>query len=86
MEDVKIEALDLKQGGKDARDLSRKMRVVVKVITGWWGGERNKEKWEMFERIEEVLRRDFGDGEVWVRSVALIVTARKPEQPSEARE
>jgi hypothetical protein len=38
MEDVKIEALDLKQGGKDARDLSRKMRVVVKVITGWWGG------------------------------------------------
>lgn len=73
---MKIEAFDYKQKGRDARELAAKMRVVVKVFTTKW--EEDGDRWELFKRIEEVLRGDFGDGEAWVRSVALVTTARKP--------
>lgn len=73
--EIRIEPLDFRQKGKDARDWSRKMRVVVKVYTSSWEQES---RWETFSRIEEVLRGDYGDGEAWVRSVACVVTAKKP--------
>lgn len=73
--DIQVEAFDFRQTGKDAHDLARKCRPVVKLFTMRW---RAEDRWTLFEKIEEVLRGDSGEGEAGVRSVAMLVTGRKP--------
>ena len=44
-----------------------KMRHVVRLITARW--DENL-RWTMFDKIEEILKERFGQGEVWITSVA----------------
>jgi hypothetical protein len=76
---IKISPFDFKQTAESPIDMARKMRVVVPIMTGGWKPEMKKERgWEVFERIEEIMKGEFGDGPCHIRSVALIVTAAKP--------
>jgi hypothetical protein len=52
------------------------MRIVTKLTTRMWSDQ--SAAWKMFEKMEEVLKGEYGDGKVGMWSVALIVTAKKP--------
>lgn len=61
----------------DAKEGAKMVRPAVKGVSAPWE-DPAKQGWEVFEKIEEVLRAEYGDGPVGFWSVALIVTAKKP--------
>lgn len=45
-----------------------------------WGDERRDKGWELGQTIEKVLRDQQGDGPVEIRSVVLLITAKRPAE------
>ncbi|WWC63070.1 uncharacterized protein I303_105669 [Kwoniella dejecticola CBS 10117] len=78
MKEIKVTPFEFQQYADSPKEMARKMWPVVKIITSQWGERQGELGWTMFEKIEELLRRDQGDGRVKIISVALIVTAKKP--------
>lgn len=81
MKDIKIETYHTLHQADNGREFAKNTRIVVKVITSLWPKEiREKYGWEMFENIEKIMNeRKIGDGDkVGIRSVVLVVTAKKP--------
>ncbi|WWC71757.1 uncharacterized protein I206_105716 [Kwoniella pini CBS 10737] len=78
MTEIEINPYEFIQTALNTEDMARKMHHVVKIVTNSWGIEQQELGWKVFEKIEELLRRNQGDGEVKITSVALIITAKKP--------
>ena len=74
---IKIEGFNHRKEAASARDCAYAMRSVTRFSTQKWPDQ--EAAWRMFEKIEEVLKGEYGDGKVGIWSVALIVTAKKPE-------
>ena len=75
MQDIIITKYGYWCGADNAAEMSRMMRPVVPLMTKGWADEM---AWEMFERIEEILKETWGDGPVGIRNEAWVVTARRP--------
>ncbi|WWC71756.1 uncharacterized protein I206_105715 [Kwoniella pini CBS 10737] len=78
LKDIIITPFEFFQYADNPRQMAKKMWPVVKVISSRWGEQQGELGWKVFEKIEELLKRDQGDEEVKIASVALIVTAKKP--------
>ncbi|WVW85846.1 hypothetical protein I302_107884 [Kwoniella bestiolae CBS 10118] len=76
---IKIEPYHFVQEARSPADMARKMLPVVPIMTAKWGEDRQELGWKVFEKIEEVLTAEKGHGPVKIWSVALIVTAKKPQ-------
>lgn len=81
MTDIKINALPYVHEAPTAGEMARTLWPVVKMVAmAFGGGEASRiGGWHIFEKVEEVLKLEFGDGPVKVRTVAMVVTATKPE-------
>lgn len=74
--DIQIKNFDFNHTAENAKVMAWETRILIQfwmLFANW----RDEDSWGMFEKIEEVLRKDFGDGPVKVRSVAMLVTAKK---------
>ncbi|KAK6910674.1 hypothetical protein I203_104706 [Kwoniella mangroviensis CBS 8507] len=78
--DIQIEPYEFVQTADSPGDMARKMHPVVPILTAKWGEERQELGWKVFEKVEELLRREQGEGPVKIWSVALVVTAKKPNE------
>ena len=76
--DITITPYAFDQRATSPRDMARKMRHVIMLHTLGWGAERQDKGWKLGERVERCLRDQQGDGEVKIRSVVLLVVAKRP--------
>ncbi|WVW85847.1 hypothetical protein I302_107885 [Kwoniella bestiolae CBS 10118] len=79
LEDIRIEPFEYVHTAHSPGEMTYKMKSIVPYVTFQWGDEREELGWKLFEIIEETLRREQGDGPVRLVSVAIVVSARKPE-------
>lgn len=81
--DIKIEPAMWVHGGNSPVETAKMMWLLYKIKAMMAFGGPNEmarvEGWKLFDKLEQVLRAEFGDGPAKVSTVALIITARKPE-------
>ncbi|WVQ68263.1 uncharacterized protein L199_006470 [Kwoniella botswanensis] len=78
--DIKVEPYQFVQVADSPGDMARKMRPVVPILTAKWGKEKQELGRKVFEEVEEILKREQGEGPVKIWSIALVAIAKKPNE------